>query len=77
MVVPGVGEIGCCPVQRKMNKMSECNVEINYWSSKYNEGLKIMLHELKSESLGLNYAYFDTYGVMDHLFQNPNTYGII
>ncbi|GKC32231.1 GDSL esterase/lipase-like protein [Tanacetum coccineum] len=77
MVVTGVGAIGCCPVQRKMNRTGECNVEINYWSARYNEGLKIMLQELKSESLDMNYVYFDLYGAMTNLFQDPKTYGIM
>ncbi|KAI3768985.1 hypothetical protein L6452_00081 [Arctium lappa] len=75
VAVTGVGEIGCCPVQRKMNKTGECNVELNYWSAKYNDGLKIMLEGLKCDSPGLNYAYFDTYGAMANLFEKPDTYG--
>ncbi|KVI10319.1 hypothetical protein Ccrd_011285 [Cynara cardunculus var. scolymus] len=77
VMVAGVGEIGCCPVQRKLNKTGECNVELNYWSAKYNDGLKIMLESLKSDSPGMNYAYFDTYGAMANLFQKPDTYGIM
>ncbi|KAD3067060.1 hypothetical protein R6Q59_018822 [Mikania micrantha] len=75
LVVTGVGAIGCCPIQRKVNRTGECNVEINYWATKYNDGLKMMLQGLKSESTGLNYAYFDTYGAMVNLFQNHETYG--
>ncbi|KAJ0508789.1 putative triacylglycerol lipase [Helianthus annuus] len=77
LVVTGVGAIGCCPIQRKENRTGECKVEINYWSAKYNDGLKMMLQGLKSESPGMNYAYFDTYGAMVNLFQNHETYGII
>ncbi|XP_024966163.1 GDSL esterase/lipase At5g55050-like [Cynara cardunculus var. scolymus] len=77
VMVAGVGEIGCCPVQRKLNKTGECNVELNYWSAKYNDGLKIMLESLKSDSPGMNYAYFDTYGAMANLFQKPDTYGFM
>ncbi|KAM0063525.1 putative triacylglycerol lipase [Helianthus debilis subsp. tardiflorus] len=75
LVVTGVGAIGCCPIQRKENRTGECKVEINYWSAKYNDGLKMMLQGLKSESPGMNYAYFDTYGAMVNLFQNHETYG--
>ncbi|KAK1440076.1 hypothetical protein QVD17_05901 [Tagetes erecta] len=75
LAVTGVGAIGCCPVQRKLNRTGECNVEINYWSTKYNDGLKVMLQGLKLELLGLNYAYFDIYGAMVNLFQNHETYG--
>ncbi|KAI3753964.1 hypothetical protein L2E82_26030 [Cichorium intybus] len=74
VMVSGVGAIGCCPVQRKENKTSGCNVGLNYWSSKYNDGLKAMLQDTKSE-LGMNYAYFDIYGAMVNLFQEPQTYG--
>ncbi|PWA68461.1 SGNH hydrolase-type esterase domain-containing protein [Artemisia annua] len=76
MVVSGVWAMGCFPARRKTNSMGECNVEINYWSARYNEGLKIMLQELKSELLDMNYVYFDLYGAMINLFQNAQTYGI-
>ncbi|XP_076892455.1 GDSL esterase/lipase At5g55050-like [Bidens hawaiensis] len=75
LVVSGVGAVGCCPIKRKENRTGECNVEINYWSTKYNDGLKIMLEGLKAEPLGMNYAYSDTYGAMVDLFQNHEAYG--
>ncbi|PWA54270.1 SGNH hydrolase-type esterase domain-containing protein [Artemisia annua] len=75
MVVSGVGAIGCYPAQRKTNSTGECIVETNYWSARYNEGLKIMLQDLKSELLEMNYVYFDMYGAMINLFQNAQTYG--
>ncbi|KAJ0571532.1 putative triacylglycerol lipase [Helianthus annuus] len=75
-VVSGVGVIGCCPAQRKQNSTSECRVEANYWSTKYNDGLKALLHELKMESSDFHYSYFDTYDVMNGLIQHPETYGI-
>lgn len=74
-VVSGVGVIGCCPAQRKQNSTSGCNVEANYWSMKYNVGLKALLHELKTESSDMHYSYFDTYDVMNDLIQHPETYG--
>ena len=77
MVVSGVGAIGCYPAQRKTDSMGECIVETNYWSARYNEGLKIMLQGLKSESLDMNYVYFDLYGAMTNVFQDPKTYGIL
>ncbi|GJS09258.1 GDSL esterase/lipase-like protein [Tanacetum coccineum] len=76
MVITGVGAIGCCPILRKANRTGECFVEMNYLSARYNDGLKIMLHELKSELQGMNYVYFDIHGVMTNLFQNPRSYGI-
>ncbi|KAM0010888.1 putative triacylglycerol lipase [Helianthus debilis subsp. tardiflorus] len=75
-VVSGVGVIGCCPAQRKQNSTSECRVEANYWSTKYNDGLKALLHELKVETSDFHYSYFDTYDVMNGLIQHPETYGI-
>lgn len=73
-VVSGVGVIGCCPAQRKQNN-SDCKVEANHWSVKYNEGLKASLHEMKSESSDMHYSYFDTYDVMNGLIQDPEKYG--
>ncbi|KAJ0578754.1 putative triacylglycerol lipase [Helianthus annuus] len=75
-VVSGVGVIGCCPAQRKPNNNSECNLEANYGSTTYNDGLKALLNELKLESSDMHYTYFDTYNVMSDLIQRPETYGI-
>ncbi|XP_071692686.1 GDSL esterase/lipase At5g55050 isoform X1 [Rutidosis leptorrhynchoides] len=75
-VISGVGVIGCCPAQRKHNASSECNDEVNYWSTKYNIGLKALLRELKTESSDMHYSYFETYDVMNSLIQNPQSYGI-
>lgn len=75
LVVTGVGVIGCCPSQRKKSTTSECKEEVNYWSIKYNDGLKIFLQDLKLESSDINYSFFDTYGTMNGLIQDPQTYG--
>ncbi|KAK7847433.1 gdsl esterase/lipase [Quercus suber] len=74
-VITGTGPIGCCPSQRNKNKTGECSEETNYWSVKYNEGLKSMLQKLKSEFKDINYSYFDTYSVLLSLIQNPTAYG--
>nr|XP_043622975.1 GDSL esterase/lipase At5g55050-like [Erigeron canadensis] len=75
ILVSGVATVGCYPAQRRTNVNGKCNDEANFWSNKYNDGLKVMLKELKSESLGLNYAYFELYGAFISLFQTPNAYG--
>ncbi|KAF3453435.1 hypothetical protein FNV43_RR03875 [Rhamnella rubrinervis] len=41
----------------------------------YNEGLKSMLQELKSELKDINYSYFDTYNFFSNLIQKPASYG--
>lgn len=74
-VVTGVATIGCCPAQRKKTITNECNVEPNYWSTKYNDGLKALLQDLKSELSDINYSQFDTYGAMDNIIQDPQAYG--
>ena len=74
-VLTGVGMIGCCPRQRRHNATSECNEEANYWSTKYNDGLKPLLENLKLESPDINYSYFDMYGAMSDLIQDPQKYG--
>lgn len=73
--VVGVGAVGCCPAQRNQIKNGECNQEANYWSDKYNQGLKSMLQGLKSELKDFFYSYIDTYSVFTHLIQNPTTNG--
>ncbi|KAL4554806.1 hypothetical protein LXL04_037412 [Taraxacum kok-saghyz] len=76
VMVTGVGAIGCCPIQRKSNKTGGCNTGLNYWSTKYNDGLKLMLQDMQLQSSGLKYAYFDIYGAMTNLFLEPQTYGL-
>ncbi|KAL7609615.1 hypothetical protein Lser_V15G11164 [Lactuca serriola] len=75
-VVTGVGAIGCCPVQRLKNTTNGCMEKTNNWSMEYNKGLQIMLKELKLESSDINYSYFDIFGVMSDLIQDPQNYGI-
>ncbi|WVY91283.1 hypothetical protein V8G54_036797 [Vigna mungo] len=72
--IAGVGTLGCCPEFRLKNK-TECVVEVNYWSVKYNEGLQWMLIEWQSENRGIIYSYFDTYAAINDLIQTPASYG--
>ncbi|GKV39566.1 hypothetical protein SLEP1_g47324 [Rubroshorea leprosula] len=71
----GVPVIGCVPEERVKNETGDCNQEINYWATKYNEGLVPMLKGLKSKLQGMNYTYFDTYSFMQKIIENPSTYG--
>lgn len=73
--IAGVGTLGCCPELRLKNK-TECVVEVNYWSLKYNEVLRSMLNEWQLENEGIIYSYFDTYAALNDLIQNPASYGI-
>ncbi|KAI4306102.1 hypothetical protein L6164_029410 [Bauhinia variegata] len=72
--IAGVGAIGCCPAYRVKNK-TECNTEANYWTVKYNDALKSMLEQLKSENPPLIYSYFDTYAAISDLINNPTSHG--
>ena len=75
-VVAGIEAVGCCPSQRNQNKTSEeYNEEANYWSVKYNEGLKSMLQGLKSELNDMDYSFVDTYTIFSSFIQSPSTYG--
>nr|DAD23395.1 TPA_asm: hypothetical protein HUJ06_024858 [Nelumbo nucifera] len=75
LVMVGAGAIGCCPSQRNQNKTGECNQETNYWSLKYNEGVRSLLLELKSDLPDINYSFFDTYTVLLNFIQKPSVYG--
>ncbi|KAH9651887.1 GDSL esterase/lipase [Citrus sinensis] len=74
-VCVGLGVIGCIPAQRIKSQTEECNEEASHWSVMYNEALKSMLQELKSELNGMTYTYFDTYSVMQSIIQNPTPQG--
>ncbi|OVA03391.1 Lipase [Macleaya cordata] len=73
--VVGVGLIGCCPSLRSKNETGGCNEEANYLSVKYNEALKPLLEELKSELKDINYSLFFTYDIMVDFLQQPALYG--
>lgn len=73
--VSGVGVIGCYPGHRKQDTNSKCNANANYWSMKYNDGLKTMMHELKQESSDFYYSYFKMYDVMNKIISQAETYG--
>ncbi|KAF3453433.1 hypothetical protein FNV43_RR03873 [Rhamnella rubrinervis] len=75
-VIAGSGPIGCIPLQRhKNNKTLECKQDVNSACLMYNEGLKSMSQELKSELKDINYSYFDTYNFFSNLIQKPVSYG--
>ncbi|KAG9143185.1 hypothetical protein Leryth_010127 [Lithospermum erythrorhizon] len=74
-LIVGVGVIGCCPSQRIRTKTGECKEDINLWTTKYNQQLKVLLEQLKSTLGDINYTYFDTYGALSKLITNPSTYG--
>lgn len=75
-VMVGVGAIGCCPSQRHQNKTTGvCKEDTNYWSQRYNEGVKSLLQNMKTELKDINYSLFDTYTVLLTLIQNPAEYG--
>ncbi|KAI3717902.1 hypothetical protein L1987_69815 [Smallanthus sonchifolius] len=74
-VVSGIGAIGCCPALRKENTNSDCIDDANSMSVKFNDDLKALLQELKTESSDIHYSYFETYNVMDNIIQHPETYG--
>lgn len=76
-VVTGIGALGCCPAQRRQNTTQECREEVNYWATKYNDGLKSTLQGLKSSLKDINYSYFDTYSVMSNFVHDPATYGFL
>ncbi|KAJ4844391.1 hypothetical protein Tsubulata_002352 [Turnera subulata] len=74
-VFPAIGAIGCIPSERLKSQTEECNEESNSLALKYNEGLKSMLQELKSELKDIAYSYFDTYAVLQNIVQNPANNG--
>ncbi|CAK7349077.1 unnamed protein product [Dovyalis caffra] len=76
-VFSGAGPIGCIPSQRIKNQTDKesCNESTNALAVTYNEGLKSMLQELKSNLNVISYSYFDTYAMLHNIIQDPGTYG--
>ncbi|KAJ0046139.1 hypothetical protein Pint_04104 [Pistacia integerrima] len=75
-VFPGLGPIGCTPLQRVKDQTEECSKELSNWAAMYNEALKSMLPALQGELKGISYSYFDTYNVMLNIINSPASYGI-
>uniref|UniRef100_A0A7N0VA94 GDSL esterase/lipase n=1 Tax=Kalanchoe fedtschenkoi TaxID=63787 RepID=A0A7N0VA94_KALFE len=73
-LIAGIGPVGCCPSERNKNK-DQCDDDANRLAQIYNEGLKSMLHHLKSSLPGFYYSYFDAYKVLNSFIQNPADYG--
>lgn len=74
-LVVGIGAVGCTPSQRIENKTEVCKEEVNFWATKYNDGLTSVLRAFKSEFKDVNYSYFDAYSAFVDFIQNPSTYG--
>lgn len=75
IIFVGAGAVGCCPSQRLENKSLDCKAEANYWSVKYNEGVKQLLDEMKTQNKDMSYSFFNTYRVIMDFIQNPSAYG--
>ncbi|XVF77407.1 hypothetical protein PTKIN_Ptkin14bG0040600 [Pterospermum kingtungense] len=73
--LPDVSAIGCLPAERVKSKTHDCNEEHNFWTVKYNQGLRAMLNGLQSELQGIKYSYFDIYTVVRNIIQKPSAYG--
>lgn len=74
-LVAGLGVIGCIPAQRVKIPTHECNEEVNHWCIQYNERLRSMLQELKSQLHDINYSYFNTYNILNNIIQKSSTFG--
>ncbi|KAE9598474.1 hypothetical protein Lal_00027047 [Lupinus albus] len=75
-VIAGIGSIGCCPTFRLKNK-TECALEANLMSIRYNDGLKSMLKGWQLENNDISYTYFDTYVALQDMIQYPTSYGFV
>lgn len=74
-LISDVPPIGCLPAARVKSETHECNEEHNFWTVKYNQGLREMLNGLKSELQGIKYSYFNIYQVVTDVIQNPSAHG--
>ncbi|CAA7395891.1 unnamed protein product [Spirodela intermedia] len=71
----GTGPIGCCPSERARTNKGDCNVESNYGSMKFNEGVSSVLGEMKAELGDFSYSFFDTYAALMEIIESPSSYG--
>ncbi|XP_056688678.1 GDSL esterase/lipase At5g55050-like [Spinacia oleracea] len=74
-VMIGIGSTGCLPSERIKTQNETCNEEFNYWNTKYNQGLQLVLKELESELPDFRYSYFNTYQFLLNILEQPLAYG--
>ncbi|XP_047334809.1 GDSL esterase/lipase At5g55050 [Impatiens glandulifera] len=74
-IIAGVGKVGCCPAQRVQNNTGGCLEGHNTMALQFNQGLKSMLQNLKSQLTDINYSYLEVYSVFESFLQTPSVYG--
>lgn len=75
-MVAGLPVLGCMPTRRASMPNGECDMSADAAVLNYNQELKTMLNELKSEPQDFSFIYADTYKAMEHIIQQPATYGM-
>ncbi|XP_056682540.1 GDSL esterase/lipase At5g55050-like [Spinacia oleracea] len=74
-VMIGIGTIGCIPSERVKIKDEACNEVFNYWATKYNQGLQVVLQKLESELENFQYSYFNVYDFFLNIIEQPHSCG--
>ena len=73
-----VPPLGCLPIERTLHypeTRGKCVEEINEAASGFNEGLNVMIQQLKPVFPGLNIVSLDYYSLILDFIQNPGKSG--
>ncbi|KMS96260.1 hypothetical protein BVRB_000670 [Beta vulgaris subsp. vulgaris] len=74
-VILGIGPIGCTPSARVNTKNEACDEVSNYWASKYNQALLLVLRDLISEFQDFIYSYINIYDLFLNIVEQADSYG--
>ncbi|KAG9445433.1 hypothetical protein H6P81_016773 [Aristolochia fimbriata] len=76
-VVPGLAPIGCVPLQRNGNVLSDraCKHDQNSDAVVFNDKLKNLLSTIQTSLPGIRVAYLNLFDIVGDMISNPNKYG--
>ncbi|XP_062160831.1 GDSL esterase/lipase At5g45670-like [Alnus glutinosa] len=77
MVLFGLGQIGCSPIELAQNSPdgSTCVQRINSAIQIFNNKLKSLVNELNSNFPDARFIFVDSYGIFQDIINSPSSYG--
>lgn len=70
-----VPPIGCCPYPRSLNPTGGCIDVLNELALKFNNAVKVLMHNLSSRMVGMKYSIGSSHAVVSNIIKNPHALG--
>ncbi|KAL6637352.1 hypothetical protein ACP70R_024924 [Stipagrostis hirtigluma subsp. patula] len=72
----GAAPLGCVPLLRELSPLTkDCHAEANYMSSRYNEAVATLLHDMRAQHQDFQYSFFDASMALLEYIQQPEANG--